>query len=116
MINVWVPGAAFSEIFERTSYITFYPSWDKDQIFALRIFEFQHISAYFPNLNNLNIEYFTIILANIRNMQLSDLPLEILRKIISETVSILYGDELIRLQLVNSTASNYQLRWDNMLI
>lgn len=49
-------------------------------------------------------------------MQLSDLPLEILRKIISETVSILYGDELIRLQLVNSTASNYQLRWDNMLI
>ena len=41
------------------------------------------------------------------NMQVSDLALEILYKIRGETVSILYGDELIRLQLV-STASSYQ--------
>lgn len=40
-------------------------------------------------------------------MQVSDLALEILYKIRGETVSILYGDELIRLQLV-STASSYQ--------
>lgn len=49
-------------------------------------------------------------------MQLFDLPLEIVHLIIGHTVSILYGDELIRLQLVNSTASKHQLPLYNMLI
>lgn len=49
-------------------------------------------------------------------MQLFDLPLEILYKIVGETVSTLYGERLVRLQLVNSIASNYQLPLYNMLI
>ena len=49
-------------------------------------------------------------------MQLFDLSTEILHKIIGETVSILYGDELSRLRLVNSTVSNYQLPSYNTLM
>jgi len=49
-------------------------------------------------------------------MQLLDLPLEIFRVILGKTVSTLYCEELIRLQLVNSKPSKYQLPKYNMLI